>query len=100
MLTRRRPVPYNIDDPNTLETKQQHQLQPSQPSVSNQKSVDLPSMFNPKVITELDSCILKMINVDPNKRHNSVWGFNNRSRHDEILDMMILPVSNTQFIIS
>lgn len=73
MLTRRRPVPYNIDDPNTLETKQQHQLQPSQSSVSNQKPVDLPSMFNPKVTTELDSCILKMINVDPNKRHSSVW---------------------------
>jgi serine/threonine protein kinase len=73
MLTRRRPIPYNTDDPHTLETKQQHQLQPSQPSVSNQKSVDFPSKYNTKVTTELDNCILKMINIDPAKRYSSIW---------------------------
>lgn len=73
MLTRRRPVPYDIDDPYTLEMKQQQQLQPTQPFVSKQKSVDLPSKYNHKVTTELDNCILKMINVDPIKRHSSVW---------------------------
>ena len=73
MLTRRRPSPYDIDDPRTLETKQQQQLQTSQSFISKQKSVDLPSKFNPKVTNELDNCILKMINVNPNKRHNSVW---------------------------
>ena len=73
MLTRRRPSPYDISDPRTLETKQQHQLQTSQSFISKQKSIDLPSKFNPKVTNELDNCILKMINVNPNKRHNSVW---------------------------
>ena len=73
MLTRRRPVPYNMNDPKTLEAKQQHQLQPSQPSVSNQNSIDLPSKYNLNVTPELDKCILKMINVDPNKIHSSIW---------------------------
>lgn len=73
MLTRRRPSPYDINDPRTLETKQQHQLQSSEPSVSRQKLIDPPSKFNPKVTRELDNCILKMINVDPSKRHSSVW---------------------------
>jgi serine/threonine-protein kinase len=73
MLTRRRPAPYDINDPYTLETKQQHQLQSSETSISKQKSIDPPSKFNPKVTNELDNCILKMINVDPKKRHRSVW---------------------------
>jgi serine/threonine-protein kinase len=72
MLTRRRPSPYDIDDPRTLETKQQ-QLQTSQSFISKQKSIDIPSQYNPKVTTELDNCILKMINIDPNKRHSSIW---------------------------
>lgn len=73
MLTRRRPVPYNTDDPHTLESYQQLQLQPSNPSVLKQKSIAIPSKYNPKVTTDLDNCILKMINIDPNKRHSSVW---------------------------
>ena len=73
MLTRRRPSPYDIDDPRTLETKQQQHLQTSQSFISKQKSIDIPSQYNPKVTTELDNCILKMINIDPNKRHSSIW---------------------------
>lgn len=73
MLTRKRPSPYDINDPRTLETKQQHQLQTSQSFISKQKFIDLPSKFNPKVTRELDNCIIKMINVDPGKRHSSVW---------------------------
>jgi hypothetical protein len=70
---RRRPSPYDIDDPRTLETKQQQQLQTSQSFISKQKSIDIPSQYNPKVTTEMDNCILKMINIDPNKRHSSIW---------------------------
>jgi serine/threonine protein kinase len=73
MLTRRRPSPYDINDPRTLEIKQQQQFQTSHSFISKQKVIDPPSKFNPKVTNELDNCILKMINVDPKKRHSSVW---------------------------
>lgn len=32
-----------------------------------------PSKFNTNVTDELDACILKMIQVDPDNRQNSVW---------------------------
>jgi hypothetical protein len=35
--------------------------------------VDPPSRYHPTVSTELDRCILKMIELDVNKRYQSVW---------------------------
>lgn len=74
MLTRKRPSPYNPNDPFTMENNQrQLPLPTSRTHLSKRHKVDPPSKFNSNVTTQLDSCILKMIQVDPSKRQNSVW---------------------------
>ena len=74
MLTRRRASPYNSNDPYTLEkNRQQLKLPAFQHLTSNQIKVDPPSKFNSNVTTQLDACILKMIEVDPQKRQRTVW---------------------------
>jgi serine/threonine protein kinase len=75
MLTRKRPSPYNPNDPSTLKKKgeQQLNLQPSHALPRSQTHVYPPSKFNTNVTDELDACILKMIQVDPDNRQNSVW---------------------------
>jgi serine/threonine protein kinase len=69
MLTRRRPAPYDTNDPFTA----QQQIGPALSIMSKQKKVDPPSKFNPSIASQLDNCILRMIQIDPNKRQNSVW---------------------------
>ncbi|HZA69532.1 MAG TPA: serine/threonine-protein kinase [Nitrososphaeraceae archaeon] len=56
MLTRRRPPPYD----------------PNHPSLSRDE-VSSPSKYNPLVPTQLDQCILKMIDLKPENRQQSVW---------------------------
>jgi serine/threonine protein kinase len=75
ILTRTRPSPYDANDPSCLNTKMhQRQSQLTLPLLSKQQRiVDPPSKFNSNVTAQLDACILKMINVDPNERQSSVW---------------------------
>lgn len=75
MLTRKRPSPYNPNDPSTLKKKgeQQSNLQPSPALPRSQTHVYPPSKLNSNVTDQLDACILKMIEVDPDNRQNSVW---------------------------
>ena len=77
ILTRKRPSPYNPNDPSTLKRKGEQQPQPYLPPSTalpiNQPFVYSPSKFNSNVTDQLDACILKMIQVDPDKRQNSVW---------------------------
>jgi serine/threonine protein kinase len=75
ILTRKRPSPYNPNDPSTLKRKgeQQPHLLPSMALPINQPFVYSPSKFNSNVTDQLDACILKMIQVDPDKRQNSIW---------------------------
>ena len=77
MLTRKRPSQYNPNDPSTLKRKGEQQLQPHLPPSTtlpiNQPNVYSPSEFNSNVTNQLDACILKMIEVDPDKRQNSIW---------------------------
>lgn len=77
ILTRKRPSPYNPNDPSTLKRKEEQQPQPHLPPSTalpiNQPFVYSPSKFNSNVTDQLDTCILKMIQVDPDKRQNSVW---------------------------
>jgi serine/threonine protein kinase len=56
MLTRRRPPPYD----------------PNKPHMSR-KTVEPPSKYNPLVSPQLDQCILKMVNLSPENRHQSIW---------------------------
>jgi eukaryotic-like serine/threonine-protein kinase len=56
MLTRRRPPPYD----------------PNNPSISRDK-VSLPTKYNPLVSPHLDQCILKMIDLKPENRQQSEW---------------------------
>ena len=56
MLTRRRPPPYD----------------PNHPSLSRDE-VSSPSKYNPLVTPQLDQCILKMIDLKPENRQQSVW---------------------------
>jgi serine/threonine protein kinase len=56
MLTRRRPPPY---DPNS-------------PSLSRDE-VSSPSKYNPLVPPQLDQCILKMTELKPENRQQSIW---------------------------
>ena len=56
MLTRRRPPPYD----------------PNHPSLSRDE-VSSPSKYNPLVPPQLDQCILKMIDLKPENRQQSVW---------------------------
>jgi serine/threonine protein kinase len=56
MLTRRRPPPY---DPN---------------NINKSRSIVKPtSKYNPLVSPQLDQCILKMIDLDPENRQQSIW---------------------------
>ena len=77
ILTRKRPSPYNPNDPSTLKRKGEQQPQPHLPPSPtlpiNQPFVYSPSKFNSNITDQLDVCILKMIQVDPDKRQNSVW---------------------------
>jgi serine/threonine protein kinase len=52
MLTRRRPPPYD----------------PNKPQMSR-KTVDPPSKYNPLVSSQLDQCILKMVDLSTESRH-------------------------------
>jgi serine/threonine protein kinase len=56
MLTRRRPPPYD----------------PNNPSL-NRASVEAPSRYNPSISPELGRCILKMIDLKPENRQQSIW---------------------------
>ena len=77
ILTRKRPSPYNPNDPSSLKRKGEQQPQPHLPPSPtlpiNQPFVYSPSKFNSNITDQLDVCILKMIQVDPDKRQNSVW---------------------------
>ena len=77
ILTRKLPSPYNPNDPSTLKRKGEQQPKPHLPPSTalpiNQPFVYSPSKFNSNVTDQLDACILKMIQVDPDKRQNSVW---------------------------
>ena len=57
MLTRRRPPPY---DPNNI-------------NMSRSTPVEPPSKYNLIVSSQLDECILKMIDLDPENRQKSIW---------------------------
>jgi serine/threonine protein kinase len=37
------------------------------------KVVDLPSKYHPTITNELDTCTLKMLELKPEKRYQSVW---------------------------
>ena len=56
MLTRRRPPPYDPNKPNM-----------------SRKAVGPPSIYNPSILPQLDQCILKMIDLSPENRHQSIW---------------------------
>ena len=74
MLTRKRPSPYDPNDPFTFERiRMQPQIPTYRTMSAKRPKVDPPSKFNSNVNSQLDSCILKMIEVDPQNRQNSVW---------------------------
>jgi serine/threonine protein kinase len=56
LLTRRRPPPYD----------------PNQPNMSRE-AVKPPSKYNPTLPPELDQCILKMVDLNPENRQQSIW---------------------------
>ena len=56
MLTRRRPPPYD----------------PNKPHMSR-KIVEPPSKYNPSISPQLDHCILKMVDLSPENRQQSIW---------------------------
>ena len=56
LLTRSRPPPYD----------------PAKPNMSR-KAVEPPSKYNPSISSQLDQCILKMIDLSPENRQHSVW---------------------------
>ena len=55
MLTRRRPPPYD----------------PNKPHMSK-KLVEPPSKYNPPISPQ-DQCILKMVDLSPENRQQSIW---------------------------
>ncbi len=55
MLTRRRPPPYDPNKPNM-----------------SRKTVEAPSIYNPLISEELDQCILRMVDLRPENRHQSI----------------------------
>jgi serine/threonine protein kinase len=55
MLTRRRPPPYDPNKPNM-----------------SRKMVEPPSIYNPLISKELDQCILRMVDLGPENRHQSI----------------------------
>jgi eukaryotic-like serine/threonine-protein kinase len=56
MLTRRRPPPYD----------------PNKPHMSR-RLVEPPSKYNTSISTQLDHCILKMVDLSPENRQQSIW---------------------------
>jgi serine/threonine protein kinase len=56
MLTRRRPPPYDPNKPNM-----------------SRNTVEPPSIYNPSISPPLDQCILKMVELRPENRHQSIW---------------------------
>ena len=56
MLTRRRPPPYD----------------PNKPHMSR-RLVEPPSKYNTSISPQLDHCILKMIDLSPENRQQSIW---------------------------
>jgi serine/threonine protein kinase len=56
MLTRSRPPPYDPNNPNMTRPK-----------------VDPPSKDNLLISTQLDQCILKMVDLNPENRQRSIW---------------------------
>jgi serine/threonine-protein kinase len=56
MLTRRRPPPYD----------------PNKPHMSR-KLVEPPSKYNTSISPQLDHCILKMVDLSPENRQQSIW---------------------------
>jgi serine/threonine protein kinase len=56
MLTRRRPPPYDPNKPNM-----------------SRNTVEPPSIYNPSIFPSLDQCILKMVELSPENRHQSIW---------------------------
>ena len=56
MLTRKRPPPYDPDDPNM-----------------SRDGVNPPSIYNSLIPPQLDQCILKMIDLKPENRQQSIW---------------------------
>jgi hypothetical protein len=57
MITGRLPPTY---DPNNIEMQR--------------PVVNPPSKYNPTISPQLDECILKMIELKPEKRQHSIWG--------------------------
>jgi serine/threonine protein kinase len=55
MLTRRHPPPYDPNEPNM-----------------SRKKVETPSIYNPLISPQLDQCILKMVDLNPENRHQSI----------------------------
>ena len=55
MLTRRRPPPYDPNKPNM-----------------SRKTVESPSIYNPLISKELDQCILRMVDLSRENRHQSI----------------------------
>jgi serine/threonine-protein kinase len=66
MLTRRRPLPYDPNNP-----------------IMSRPAVDPPSRDNLLISPQLDQCILKMVNLKPENRQQSIW--------DLISEIEILP---------
>jgi serine/threonine protein kinase len=56
MLTRRRPPPYDPNNP-----------------IMSRPAVDPPSKHNLLISSNLDQCILKMVNFKPENRQQSIW---------------------------
>jgi len=56
LITRRRPPPYD----------------PAKPNMSR-KAVEPPSKYNPSISSQLDQCILKMVDLSPENRQHSIW---------------------------
>ena len=66
MLTRRRPPPYDPNNPNL-----------------NRAPVEAPSKYNSLISPQLDQCILEMIDLESENRQQSIW--------DLISEVEILP---------
>ncbi len=56
MLTRKRPPPYDPNNP-----------------IMSRPGVDPPSKYNLLISPQLDQCILKMVNLKPENRQQSIW---------------------------
>ena len=57
MMTGRRPPVYDQNNSN----------------LKRSKAIDVPSKYHPTITKELDRCILKMLELNAEKRHQTVW---------------------------